>query len=123
MLTDKYGSLIEMAKGLGIAGLSIEEADGVLRISGTAGNAEEVGQLRAAASGIDPDWASGELQLEVSDASSISNTTYEVKPGDTLSGIGQRYGVSWQAIFEANRDILDNPDLIKPGQELRIPGV
>lgn len=123
MLTDKYGSLIEMAKGLGIAGLSIEEADGVLRISGTAGNAEEVGQLRAEASGIDPDWASGELQLEVSDASSISNTTYEVKPGDTLSGIGQRYGVSWQAIFEANRDILDNPDLIKPGQELRIPGV
>jgi len=123
MLTDKYGSLIEMAKGLGIAGLSIEEADGVLRISGTAGNAEEVEQLRAEASGIDPDWASGELQLEVSDASSISNTTYEVKPGDTLSGIGQRYGVSWQAIFEANRDILDNPDLIKPGQELRIPGV
>ncbi|MCO6511505.1 MAG: LysM peptidoglycan-binding domain-containing protein, partial [Aridibacter famidurans] len=25
-------------------------------------------------------------------------------------------------IFEANRDVLDNPDLIHPGQELKIPG-
>ena len=27
----------------------------------------------------------------------------------------------WRAIFEANRDQLDDPDLIKPGQVLRIP--
>ncbi|MDQ3886241.1 MAG: LysM peptidoglycan-binding domain-containing protein [Actinomycetota bacterium] len=30
-------------------------------------------------------------------------------------------GESFQAIFEANRDILANPDLIHPGQVLRIP--
>jgi nucleoid-associated protein YgaU len=28
---------------------------------------------------------------------------------------------AYPKIFEANRDILDNPDLIKPGQKLRIP--
>jgi len=123
MLTDKYGPLIEAANGLGIAGLSVEESDGVLRISGTAGNAEEVAQLKDQANAIDPNWASGELELDISDASSISNTVYTVRSGDTLSGIGQRYGVSWQAIFEANRDVLDDPDLIKPGQELNIPGV
>jgi hypothetical protein len=27
----------------------------------------------------------------------------------------------WRAIFEANRDQLDDPDLIKPGQVLKIP--
>jgi LysM repeat protein len=49
---------------------------------------------------------------------------YEVKPGDTLSAIAQRfYGKAslYPKIFEANRDILDNPDLIKVGQKLKIP--
>jgi nucleoid-associated protein YgaU len=49
---------------------------------------------------------------------------YEVKPGDTLSGIALKYygkASAYPKIFEANRDILDNPDLIKPGQRLRIP--
>ena len=32
-----------------------------------------------------------------------------------------KYGISWQQIFEANRDQLSNPDLIKPGQVLKMP--
>jgi nucleoid-associated protein YgaU len=50
--------------------------------------------------------------------------SYTVKSGDTLSGIAKReYGDAgqWKRIFEANRDTIDNPDLIHPGQELRIP--
>lgn len=49
---------------------------------------------------------------------------YEVKPGDTLGHIAQRfYGKAslYMKIFEANRDILSNPDLIKVGQKLKIP--
>lgn len=49
---------------------------------------------------------------------------YEVQPGDTLSGIALKYygnANQYMKIFDANRDILDNPDLIKPGQKLRIP--
>jgi nucleoid-associated protein YgaU len=49
---------------------------------------------------------------------------YEVVAGDTLGAIAQRfYGKSsrYMKIFEANRDILDNPDLIKVGQKLKIP--
>jgi LysM repeat protein len=49
---------------------------------------------------------------------------YEVVPGDTLSGIAKKvYGKAslYMKIFEANRDILDNPDRIKVGQKLRIP--
>jgi nucleoid-associated protein YgaU len=51
-------------------------------------------------------------------------TVYEVKPGDTLGAIAQRfYGKAslYPKIFEANRDILSNPDLIKVGQKLKIP--
>jgi nucleoid-associated protein YgaU len=49
---------------------------------------------------------------------------YEVKPGDSLSALAQRfYGKAslYPKIFEANRDILSNPDLIKVGQKLKIP--
>lgn len=51
-------------------------------------------------------------------------TTYTVKSGDTLSAIARReYGDAgaWRRIYEANRDQIDNPDLIHPGQELKIP--
>lgn len=50
--------------------------------------------------------------------------TYTVKSGDSLSAIAKReYGDAseWRAIYEANRDQIDNPDLIQPGQELKIP--
>ena len=50
--------------------------------------------------------------------------TYTVASGDSLSKIAKKfYGDAnkWQRIFEANRDIIKNPDLIKPGQVLKIP--
>lgn len=50
--------------------------------------------------------------------------TYTVQSGDTLSAIAkQEYGDAgeWRRIFEANRDQINNPDLIHPGQELKIP--
>jgi nucleoid-associated protein YgaU len=49
---------------------------------------------------------------------------YVVKPGDTLSGIAKSlYGKAgrWHEIFEANRDIIKKPNLIRPGWKLRIP--
>jgi nucleoid-associated protein YgaU len=49
---------------------------------------------------------------------------YDVVSGDTLGAISQKYygkASDYMKIFEANRDILDNPDLIKVGQKLRIP--
>ena len=52
--------------------------------------------------------------------------TYTVVRGDTLSHIAKaQYGRAskWRAIFEANRDQLDDPDRILPGQVLRIPAI
>lgn len=49
---------------------------------------------------------------------------YEVVSGDTLGAIAKSfYGNAGQymKIFEANRDILDDPNLIKVGQKLKIP--
>ena len=56
-----------------------------------------------------------------------SGTTYTVQPGDTLSAIALRaYGNAaehyWHKIYKANKDVIgDDPNLIRPGQELDIP--
>jgi nucleoid-associated protein YgaU len=50
--------------------------------------------------------------------------TYVVVSGDSLSKIARaKYGDmnQWRRIFEANRDQIQNPDLIHPGQKLKIP--
>ena len=52
--------------------------------------------------------------------------TYTVEKGDNLSAISKRiYGKSkyWKEIFEANRDSIENPDLIYPGQTLKLPDI
>jgi nucleoid-associated protein YgaU len=52
--------------------------------------------------------------------------SYTVEKGDTLSHIAQaHYGRAskWRAIFDANRDQLDDPDKIQPGQVLTIPAI
>ena len=52
--------------------------------------------------------------------------TYTVEKGDTLSAISKRfYGKSslWKQIYEANRDTIENPDLIYPGQTIKLPAI
>lgn len=49
---------------------------------------------------------------------------HEVKKGDTLWKISEKYygdGSLYKKIFDANRDILKNPDMIQVGQKLHIP--
>ena len=52
--------------------------------------------------------------------------TYVVQAGDSLSSIAEHFygpghGGWWHGIYDANRDQLNNPALIYPGQRLRIP--
>ncbi|HXH68819.1 MAG TPA: LysM domain-containing protein, partial [Pyrinomonadaceae bacterium] len=99
---------------------------------GVAGSAEAKQQLWDEYGRLDPDYRSGDLVMNISapegdnasnysGSGSSSGSTYTVQSGDTLSKIGSNYGVSWQKIFEANRDKLDDADKIRPGQELKIP--
>jgi nucleoid-associated protein YgaU len=50
--------------------------------------------------------------------------THTVKKGESLSKIAKRvYGDAqqWRRIYDANRDIVSDPDLIHPGQVLKLP--
>lgn len=54
----------------------------------------------------------------------VEERWHVVVSGDTLSGLARKYygkASLYMKIFEANKDQLTNPDLIKVGQKLRIP--
>lgn len=74
-----------------------------------------------------PDFSnvrSGSSSSAPSNEKTDSSRTYVVKSGDSLSKIAKQvYGNTddWRRIFDANRDIIQDPDLIHPGQTLRLP--
>lgn len=54
----------------------------------------------------------------------IGERTYTIEKGDTLSKIAKEqlgHASAWKQIFEANRDVLDDPDRIFPGQVIKLP--
>ncbi|GAB2736881.1 resuscitation-promoting factor protein RpfA [Salinifilum aidingensis] len=53
-------------------------------------------------------------------AQQSSGDEHTVQKGDTLGSIAQQYGVNWRDVFEQNREVLDNPNLILPGQQLAV---
>jgi nucleoid-associated protein YgaU len=118
---EKYQTLLELANQNGTT-YELSEADGVLNVVGTAPSAEAKQQLWDEYNRIDPDYKGGDLILNISTTEGAAAHTYTVESGDSLSRIGHKYGIAWKAIYDANRDKLDDPDKIYPGQELTIPG-
>lgn len=121
-LQAKYQSLLELAQQNGTT-YELSEADGVLHVTGTAPSAEAKQAIWDKYAEIDPNYASADLVLNISEGAAAGggSNTYTVVAGDNLTKIGEKYGITWQAIFDANRDIIHDPDKIHPGQELKIP--
>ena len=124
---EKYQSLIDLANQSGVSNLQVSEEGDVLHVTGTAPSEDAKKRIWDEYGRLDPDMRSGDLVLNVEVGGGGwgeggGGDTYTVKSGDTLSKIGQQHGVAWRDIFEANRDQLDDPDKIRPGQKLRIPG-
>ncbi|MEO7802321.1 MAG: LysM peptidoglycan-binding domain-containing protein [Ginsengibacter sp.] len=122
-LQDKYSQLISAAKAEGVQGLQVREQNNVLYIDGTTSTATK-DKLWQVYNTIDPDYRSADvvMNLQTTDAG-VSSTMeeYEVVKGDTLSGIGKKYGKPWREIYEANKDVISDPDLIQVGWKLKIP--
>ena len=119
-LQEKYRDLTSLAADLGIADLLVREQNNVLYIDGTAKSAVDKEKLWEVYGRIDPDFRAADAVVNIAVAEGTT-TAYTVQSGDSLSKIGKKYDVSWQDIFEANKDIIKNPDLIQPGWKLKIP--
>lgn len=117
-LQDKYKSVLDITKQGGVTGLKVEEKNNVLHISGT--TTEDVKQkMWKAYELIDPDMRAGDMMLNI-EATNFDEI-YEIKKGDTLGKIAKHYGTTWQKIHTMNKDTIKNPDLIFPGQKIKIP--
>lgn len=84
--------------------------------------AEEVTEAPSGAVEEPSQSASSETPSELVDAPSepvASERVYEVRSGDTLTSIAERFDTTVEAIVEAN-DVAD-PDVIDVGQRLTIP--
>ncbi|HYE86279.1 MAG TPA: LysM peptidoglycan-binding domain-containing protein [Vicinamibacterales bacterium] len=121
-LRDKYNHAIQTAKGFRMEG-SAEERDGKLYFKGMVKSEDEVNKIWDAIKTV-PDWRNdivGDIKV---DPNAPTATTYTVKSGDTLSKIAREHlgdANAYMKIFEANKDQLNDPDKIKPGQVLKIP--
>ena len=123
-LRDKYNHAIQTAKGFRMEG-SAQERDGKLYFNGLVKNQDEVNKIWDAIKTV-PDWRNdvvAEIKVDPN-AKQAQQTTYTVKSGDTLSKIAKEYlgdANAYMKIFDANKDQLNDPDKIKPGQVLKIP--
>ena len=121
LLTGKYKYAMETAKGFHLDGTT-EERDGKLYIKGTVQTQDQANKIWDALKTI-PDWKN-EIVADITATGGASDETYTVKAGDTLSKIAKEYlgnASDYMKIFEANKDQLTDPDMIKPGQVLRLP--
>ena len=73
---------------------------------------------------VDPVFADLTADITIDSSSRCREKIYEVVAGDTLSKIAKHfYGDAnkYMKIFEANKDQLKDPNMIRVGQKLRIP--
>jgi nucleoid-associated protein YgaU len=62
------------------------------------------------------------LRAMASETSSPDITAeYTIEERDTIASIEEKHGLSWQEIFEANKDVMQDPNLLQPGMKLKIP--
>ena len=111
-----------------------EERDGKLYFTGTVATEAEKNQIWDAIKTI-PTWQKdvvADIKVTGGPANdgrtwtpdTSSSKTYTVKSGDTLSRIAKDHlgsASDYMKIFNLNKDQLSDPDLIKPGQVLRLP--
>lgn len=122
--TIKYQSIINLAEVLGFKDLKAIEKNGILYITGMANSEADKQMVWDAYSKIDPEMRDGDLimNIDVNPLAAPKEIIYEVVKGDSLSKIAKNYpGISWKDIYEANKNIIKNPDLIHIGWKLKIP--
>ena len=131
-MRQKYDKAIQVAKSLRMQG-SAEERNGNLYFTGMVNSEDEKNQIWNAIKTV-PDWqtdiiadirATGATPAQAAAPKAApAPQTYTVKPGDSLSKIAKEHlgnANLYMEIFNANKDVLSDPDKIKPGMVLKLP--
>ncbi|MEQ3656008.1 MAG: LysM peptidoglycan-binding domain-containing protein [Dokdonia sp.] len=125
MVKEKYQEVLNLGEQLQIQDGDVSVENGVLHVKGTAKNQYEKNILWdaiKAAGGENP----SDIMADIKVADTTVYARHTVQSGETLGKIAKHYygdPMKYQAIYQANSDILKNPDLIHPDQELIIPNL
>jgi len=119
----KYQPVLELGEQLGIKDGSVREEDGVLKVKGQATTQYQKDLLWDKIKAIGGESPSDILANITVEDDSVYHR-HVVQSGESLSKIAKHYygdPMKYNAIFQANTNILSNPDLIHPDQVLVIP--
>ena len=119
---EKIKKYIE-ANNPGINGLGVSFSKGVVSLSGQAASAEAMEKAVLLAGNVQGVTQVNATELQAPPAKEKVEY-YIIKKGDTLSAIAKQYygkASEYPRIFEANREVIKDANLIYPGQKIRIP--
>jgi len=134
-MKQKYASVLSTIEQQQIQLSHVHIQDNKLFIQGVAPSEQAKNKVWDQIKQVNANWAQ-ELTADISVDPNAKSTvagagalggqqrTYTVQPGDSLSKISKEvYGKpsEYMKIFEANRDVLNDPNKISPGQTLKIP--
>jgi nucleoid-associated protein YgaU len=107
----------------GVSDLNVEYKDGVVSLSGHADSPDAMEKAVLMAGNVK---GVAEVNTDRLDAPAQTAEVefYVIEKGDSLSAIAKRFygdANAYPRIFEANREVIKDADLIFPGQKIRIP--
>ncbi len=107
----------------GIEDLAVSFENGVVNLSGKAATPEAVEKAVLMAGNVQ---GVTEVKIDGLDAPKVVAEVqyYTIVSGDTLSKIAKEFygnAMDYPKLFEANKEVIKDPDLIYPGQKIRIP--
>jgi nucleoid-associated protein YgaU len=127
-LRQKYGTALTVADQQGVQLTDLHLQGNQLYVKGIAPSEDAKNKMWDQIKLADPGYSDLVADISVkpqqAQAAPAANQTYVVKAGDNLSKISKHfYGNAdeYMRIFYANRNVIDDPDMIKVGQELQIP--
>jgi len=137
-MKQKYATVLTEIERQQVQLSHVHIQDNKLFIQGTAPSEQAKNRVWDQIKNVNPNWAQDltaditvdqnarpATQAQGASASGGQQQKYTVRPGDSLSKISKEvYGNAndYMKIFEANRDVLNDPNQIRPGQTLTIPG-
>jgi len=119
----KYQDVLDLGESLNISNGDVTVDGDVLKVSGTAKTQYEKNLIWDKIKEIGGDTPA-DIKADIKVADDSIYHRHVVKSGETLGKIAKHYykdAMKYKQIFEANTNILSNPDVIQPDQELIIP--
>lgn len=122
MLKEKYQAAIDLGTKLGFSGVEVNEVAGKLKLKATAQYQFDKDLFWDKLKTI-PNW-NNEVEASINVMKSDVYGYYTVQAGDTLSKLAKAHlgdAKRYMEIFNLNKTILKDPDMIKVGQKLQLP--